>query len=102
MMEWGETRQAEELIVVPPRGEIPAHAQAPHLKPRELEVLDRFSRGMSYQQIAEDMHLSHTTIRNNAMSLFRALGAQSQAHAVRIGFELGLLAREPSDDEKLE
>jgi LuxR family maltose regulon positive regulatory protein len=49
------------------------------------------STHLSFPQIAEEMFLSPHTIKSEAMSLYRKLGASSRSQAVTRSRELGLL-----------
>jgi PAS domain S-box-containing protein len=59
-----------------------APADAPHLTPRQAEVLHLLARGSSTDQIAAMLHLSRETVRNYVRQLLRALGAHSRLEAV--------------------
>ena len=56
----------------------------PHLTPRQNEVLHLLARGRSTAQIAEDLGLSHQTVRNHIHRLLRALGVSSRLEAVAV------------------
>lgn len=58
---------------------------------RELEVLDLMSRGLSNVEIGRKLYLAQDTVKTHARRLFKRLGARDRAHAVRLGFELGVL-----------
>lgn len=61
------------------------------LKPRELEVLRRFSDGEDVEQIAEALFLSVGTVRNYLTAIVATLRARNRLHAVRIAQEAGWL-----------
>jgi DNA-binding CsgD family transcriptional regulator len=61
------------------------------LSPRELELLQHMSYGRSYPQLAATTNLASDTWKAYGRRLFTKLGCTDRAHAVRIGFELGLL-----------
>ena len=56
----------------------------------ESEFLSRITH-LSFPQIAEEMSLSRHTIKSQAMSIYRKLGAPSRSQAVTRSRELGLL-----------
>ena len=56
--------------------------RAPHLTPRQREVLMLLARGRSTTQISEQLHLSRETVRNHVRGVLRALGAHSRLEAV--------------------
>ncbi|RSN51407.1 MULTISPECIES: response regulator transcription factor [Actinomadura] len=61
------------------------------LKPRELEVLRRFSEGDDVEQIAGALHLSAGTVRNYLTAIVARLNARNRLHAVRIAQDAGWL-----------
>lgn len=69
------------------------------LTPRQIEVLRLAADGLSHREIARELVISPRTVKNivsgpaNYLNkgLLRALGAKNLAHAVAIGFRLGLL-----------
>ena len=54
----------------------------PSLTPRQAEVLRLLENGRSTQQIADELHLTTTTVRNHVSNLLRALGVHSRIEAV--------------------
>ena len=66
----------------------PAHVA---LSAREMQVLTGMSQGKSNAQIGRDLYLSEDTIKTHARRLFRKLGASDRAHAVALGFRLGIV-----------
>ena len=57
----------------------------------ELRLLPLLSTHLSFPQIAAEMFLSRHTIKSEAMSIYRKLGACSRSQAVARSRELGLL-----------
>jgi LuxR family transcriptional regulator, maltose regulon positive regulatory protein len=57
----------------------------------ELRLLPMLATHLSFPQIAAEMFLSRNTIRTQAMSIYRKLGASSRDQAVSRSRELGLL-----------
>jgi LuxR family maltose regulon positive regulatory protein len=57
----------------------------------ELRLLPMLSTHLSFPQIAEELFLSRNTVKSEAMSLYRKLGASSRNQAVGRSRELGLL-----------
>jgi DNA-binding CsgD family transcriptional regulator len=66
------------------------------LTDREIAVLDYMSRGLSNPEIGDKLFITEDTVETHARRLFRRLGARDRAHAVRLGFERGVLV---SDDD---
>ena len=54
---------------------------APPLRPREREVLDRLARGLTAQEIADDLYLSVNTVKTHTRNLYRRLGVRSRVAA---------------------
>lgn len=65
--------------------------QARILTERQTEVLELASRGYTNAHIAREMFIAQTTVWDHMKRLREALGARDRAHAVRRGFELGIL-----------
>jgi DNA-binding NarL/FixJ family response regulator len=63
------------------------------LSRREEEVLRLIADGLSNQGIADALVVSVETVRTHIKSLLRKLSARDRAHAVAVGFRLGLLAQ---------
>ena len=61
------------------------------LSAAELRLLPMLSTHLSFPQIAAELFLSRYTIRTQAMSIYRKLGASSRNQAVSRSRELGLL-----------
>jgi LuxR family maltose regulon positive regulatory protein len=59
----------------------------------ELRLLPLLSTHLSFPQIAEEQFLSRHTIKAQANSIYRKLGASSRSEAVDRSRDLGLLER---------
>lgn len=59
---------------------------------REQQVLELRSHGKNVAQIAAEMGISVPTTKTHQRRVVEKLGAKSAPHAVRLGFEAGLLA----------
>ena len=64
------------------------------LTPREGEILLLLSNGLSSAEIGEAIGISRRTVEIHRGNIHRKLKARSAAHAIRIGFDLGLLSLE--------
>ena len=64
---------------------------ASSLTSAELRVLPLLATHMSFPQIAEQLFLSPHTVKSQAVSIYRKLGASSRSQAVTYSRELGLL-----------
>lgn len=74
-----------------------APRQPVRLTDREFEVLFYMSYGATNGTIARRLQLTEATIKTYSKKLFEKLACADRAHAVRRGFELGLL--DASTDE---
>jgi LuxR family maltose regulon positive regulatory protein len=81
--------QALGALLAAERGPIAPGASA--LTAAELRLLPVLATHLSLPQIAEEMFLSRHTIKSQAYSLYRKLGASSRSQAVTRARELGLL-----------
>jgi LuxR family transcriptional regulator, maltose regulon positive regulatory protein len=59
----------------------------------ELRLLPLLSTHLSIPEIAAQMFLSRNTIKSQAISIYRKLGASSRSQAVSLSRDLGLLDR---------
>jgi len=69
----------------------PTAAGATALTAAELRVLPLLSTHLSFPEIGAELFLARTTIKSQALSIYRKLGAQSRSRAVARARELGLL-----------
>jgi two-component system, NarL family, nitrate/nitrite response regulator NarL len=63
----------------------------PDLTPREREVLQLISEGMSAPDIGKRIHLSPTTVKTHLHTLYEKLGVRDRAAAVAEAMRRGLL-----------
>jgi LuxR family maltose regulon positive regulatory protein len=83
--------QAEALRAQLSRQRGSAGPGASALTAAELRLLPLLSTHLSLPEIAQELFLSHNTIKSQANSLYRKLGASSRSQAVTQSRELGLL-----------
>ncbi len=62
-----------------------------NLTGRELEVLQLMSRGLSNQEIAQQLFLSLSTIKTHSNNLFDKLAVKRRTQAVDKGRQLGII-----------
>jgi PAS domain S-box-containing protein len=65
---------------------------APHLTPRQAEVLRHLAVGASTDQIARELSISVETVRNHIRAVLRKLGARSRLEAVARARRQGLIS----------
>ena len=61
------------------------------LSPREHEVLVLIAKGLSYQEIADQLYVSITTVKTHASNIFSKMDVQRRTQAVMLGQKTGLL-----------
>jgi DNA-binding CsgD family transcriptional regulator len=61
------------------------------LTERELEILHRFTLGVTHVQTAGSLGVGVDTVKKHTGAILRKLGARNRAHAVAIGYRTGLL-----------
>jgi DNA-binding CsgD family transcriptional regulator len=61
------------------------------LTDRQLKILEAMSFGKTNAEIAQDMILSESSIRQETVKIYRALGVGSRAEAVKRALHLGIL-----------
>ncbi|NDA68386.1 MAG: DNA-binding response regulator [Verrucomicrobia bacterium] len=62
----------------------PGLTQDEQLTPREQNMLDYMSRGLSYTEIAQHEGISAETVRTHSRRIFRKLGVHSRSAAVAL------------------
>ncbi|MBT26502.1 LuxR C-terminal-related transcriptional regulator [Thalassobius sp. S69A] len=67
------------------------HPDAPHLTPRERDVLRGLCDGKSNKEIARDLDLQEVTIKLHVKTLSRKLNARNRTHAAMMGRDLNLI-----------
>jgi LuxR family transcriptional regulator, maltose regulon positive regulatory protein len=70
---------------------VPAIPGASALTGAELRVLPLLATHLPFPEIAADLFLSPHTVKSQAISIYRKLGASSRSQAVARSRELGLL-----------
>ena len=83
--------QAADLQAELSRARSSSAPGASALTAAELRLLPMLSTHLSFREIGEEMFLSPNTIKSQAISLYRKLGASSRSQAVTRSRELGLL-----------
>jgi DNA-binding NarL/FixJ family response regulator len=62
----------------------------PQLTDREREVLELVARGMSNQDIARRLFISHRTVRNHVSNVFTKLQVEDRARAIVTARDAGM------------
>ena len=82
-------RLLEEFARTTPEAASPPPA-LDELTPRELEVLQLISRGMSNAEIAAELIVSETTVKTHVARVLMKLGLRDRIQAVVLAYETGL------------
>jgi DNA-binding CsgD family transcriptional regulator len=64
---------------------------AVRLTNREIQVLVGIANGLNNGEIGRSLYLSEDTVKTHNRRLFKKLGARDRAHAVRLGYDAGIL-----------
>lgn len=64
------------------RRTVPGESDRPQLSPRELEIVELVALGNSGPEIAQQLHISHETVRTHVRNAMVKTGARSRAHLV--------------------
>ena len=62
------------------------------LTSRDLQIIELLAQGCSNREIADAVHLSPNTVKDNVSRIMRALGARSRAGVVALASRHGLIA----------
>lgn len=73
----------------------PANPDAPHLSPRERELLEYLARGISRKEAARLMNLSPYTVAEYVQSIYRKLQVRSRGEAVFEAIQAKLIRIDP-------
>jgi two-component system NarL family response regulator len=66
--------------------------ERPQLSARELSIIQRLALGSSNKQIADQLGISESLIKQELVRIFDKLGAQDRAHAATLAIQRGLVS----------
>jgi DNA-binding NarL/FixJ family response regulator len=70
----------------------PAAAQNDHsLSEREIEILEQLSKGLRYEQVGQNLHISTGTVRKHIENIYRKLQVHNKLEAVDAARRKGLI-----------
>jgi DNA-binding NarL/FixJ family response regulator len=88
----GVTRRRIEQFVQQPDAAPPERNPAiDTLTERELEVFAAVARGLSNQELADELFMSHATAKTHVSRLLAKLHARDRAQLVMIAYEAGVV-----------
>lgn len=64
------------------------------LTPRQAQILEGMCRGLTNQQIGNELYLGVESVKTYARRLFRALQARDRCHAVALASQLTIVIKE--------
>lgn len=67
------------------------------LSGRERQILELLSHGHANRDIGRQLHIAEDTVKTLLRSAFVRLDVRCRAHAVRRGFELGILTTDQQE-----
>jgi LuxR family maltose regulon positive regulatory protein len=67
----------------------------------ELRLLPLLTTHLTFRQIAQRLYVSRNTIKTQAISVYRKLGASSRTEAIDRAIEVGLLRPEAKSVERV-
>jgi DNA-binding NarL/FixJ family response regulator len=85
---WQQTLDAIDAFL-PPHPRPPQRADFGRLTPRQIEILQLVSQGSANADIAERLHLSQKTVRNQVSVIFDQLGTRSRGQAIVLARDAG-------------
>lgn len=85
--------QVRSSVEAPPRAPTAPvdPASEPALSPREREVVEQLSRGLTYEQVSLVLGVSINTVRAHVRVVYDKLGAASKTEAVMVALQRGLV-----------
>lgn len=69
------------------------------LSKREMEVLAQLTKGMSNKEIANELGISHQTVKNHVTSILRKLGVEDRTQATLYALRRGWVRLQDDDKE---
>lgn len=84
-------RKALLLLRLSPINPAPAMPVQSELSERELEILEQLSKGLRYEQVAQNLFISSGTVRKHIENIYRKLQVHNKTAAVEAGKKLRII-----------
>lgn len=84
-------RKALAMLRRSPVSLVPALPIESELSERELEILEQLSKGLRYEQVADNLYISSGTVRKHIENIYRKLQVHNKTAAVEAGKKLGII-----------
>ena len=79
----------------PDEPHVPSAEAIGDLSDREVEVLQLMARGMSNQEIAQELFVSNTTVKTHVSHILTKLGVRDRVQAVVEAYDSGIVIPRP-------
>ena len=80
------------LLTDLPAEPLAVHTQKTTITPRQREVLELISRGLTMKEIASQLNISTRTAESHKYEMMQTLGVQTTAELIRYSLRLGLIS----------
>jgi len=80
------------LVTNLPDEPLPIHTQKATVTPRQREVLELISQGLTMKEIASHLNISTRTAESHKYEMMQTLGVDSTAELIRYSLRLGLIS----------
>ena len=80
------------LLTDLPDEPLPVHTHKTTITPRQREVLELISRGLTMKEIASQLNISTRTAESHKYEMMQTLGVQTTAELIRYSLRLGLIS----------
>lgn len=80
------------LITDLPAEPLTVHTQKTTITPRQREVLELISRGLTMKEIASHLNISTRTAESHKYEMMQTLGVETTAELIRYSVKLGLIS----------
>ena len=87
----GNTYVSPLLADLPPEP-VTLHTQKTTITPRQREVLELISRGLTMKEIASQLNISTRTAESHKYEMMQTLGVETTAELIRYSLRLGLIS----------
>lgn len=82
---------ARKALQLMRRAPLPPQQETHNLTPREVDLLEQLSRGLSYQQVADNLFVSIATVRTHIENVYRKLQVHNKTAAVEQARKKGII-----------
>jgi DNA-binding NarL/FixJ family response regulator len=80
------------LVTNRPPEPLSFHTQKTTITPRQREVLELISRGLTMKEIASQLNISTRTAESHKYEMMQTLGVETTAELIRYSLRLGLIS----------